>query len=176
MLRYLQLTKKKKITYRADGNKEILGYADASHGPNKKDNRSVTGWIFLLFGGPICWHSKKQIYTALSATEAELVTLADATTQAIWIRNLTIETKIFSPKITISMFCDNRGAILLSQNANFSFKTRHVILKYAIIKERIDPTEISVSFVRSCDMLADFLTKCLSSTSLNQFLSKINLN
>jgi hypothetical protein len=48
--------------------------------------RSTTGYVFKVFGGIVAWKSKRQSTVALSTMEAEYMSSADATRQAIWLR------------------------------------------------------------------------------------------
>ncbi|KAK9716445.1 hypothetical protein RND81_06G234100 [Saponaria officinalis] len=54
------------------------GYSDASWITSANDNKSITGWIFVLGGGAISWASKKQTIIAHSTMEAEFITLTAA--------------------------------------------------------------------------------------------------
>ncbi|CAI5960681.1 unnamed protein product [Closterium sp. NIES-65] len=50
---------------------ELVGYADASHGSDKKDGRGAYGYVYLLGGTAIMWQAKKLTDVALSTTESE---------------------------------------------------------------------------------------------------------
>ena len=79
ILRYLSGTRDYRITYKAlPENPDLFhGYADAAYA-NSDNNRSTTGYVFLVGNGAITWSSKRQISTALSSTEAEYVALSEA--------------------------------------------------------------------------------------------------
>ena len=74
ILRYLQGTKDLGITYdNLNGYADIhvSSYSDADWGSSLIDQRSVSGYVFLIGGGAVAWSSKKQPTVALSSTEAE---------------------------------------------------------------------------------------------------------
>src|SRR5207248_4897786 len=62
-----------------------LGIAsDASFGNCSVTRRSTEGYLFKLFGGAIDWSSTKQKTVTTSTTEAELLALSHAATEALW--------------------------------------------------------------------------------------------
>jgi hypothetical protein len=79
VFRYLKGTRHQRITYggsefRSDSTSifnHYGAYSDADFPSNPDDSKSVSGYIYLLAGGPIAWHSKKQPTVALSTAKAE---------------------------------------------------------------------------------------------------------
>ena len=83
VLRYLSGTRSYGITY---GNilghpNPFLSYADAVFA-NSDEQKSTTGYVFMMAGGAITWYSKRQSITALSSTEAEYIALSEAAREA----------------------------------------------------------------------------------------------
>jgi hypothetical protein len=70
---------------------DIIGYVDSDWASDVQTRKSVTGYVFTLFGGAISWCSKKQTAVALSSTEAEFMALGLATSQGMFLRNVTTE-------------------------------------------------------------------------------------
>ena len=68
------------------------GFSDANFA-NKSDEqtKSISGYCFFLFGMLVSWRSKLQTITATSTFESELVALAFAGNEAVWIRKLLVE-------------------------------------------------------------------------------------
>ena len=68
------------------------GFSDANFA-NKSDEqtKSISGYCFYLFGCLVSWRSKLQTITATSTFESELVALAFAGNEAVWIRKLLTE-------------------------------------------------------------------------------------
>ena len=68
------------------------GFSDANFA-NKSDeqSKSISGYCFFLFGCLVSWRSKLQTITAASTFESELIALAFAGNEAVWIRKLLTE-------------------------------------------------------------------------------------
>ncbi|KAH9753275.1 hypothetical protein KPL71_015010 [Citrus sinensis] len=58
---------------------------------DKDRRRSITGFMFTMYGGAISWKSSLQSVVALSTTEAEYIALTEAVKEAIWLRGLVTE-------------------------------------------------------------------------------------
>lgn len=87
VLRYLAGTAEIGLVYSRTNNL-LFGYANADWGGCTIDRRSYTGYVFLLSGAAITWKSQKQRTVALSSTEAEYISLAEAAKEALYLRNL----------------------------------------------------------------------------------------
>ncbi|GJQ82333.1 hypothetical protein Trydic_g406 [Trypoxylus dichotomus] len=57
---------------------ELVGFADVDWAGDQEDIKSTTGYLFKVYGGTICWSTKKQSTVAMSSTEAEYIALAEA--------------------------------------------------------------------------------------------------
>ncbi|GJW53171.1 ribonuclease H-like domain-containing protein [Tanacetum coccineum] len=64
----------------------VGSYTDASWISNTEDNPSTSGWVFLLGGGVISWHSKKQTCITGSTMEFEFVAVVVAGKEVEWMR------------------------------------------------------------------------------------------
>jgi hypothetical protein len=164
LLRYLRATMDMKLTYYkgiADGD-VILGFSDTDWAGDHADRKSTGGIVFFMSGGPIYWRSYKQTTVALSSTEAEYVTLAEAAKQAIWFRQIAEFCGLDVSNPT-QLFEDNQSAIKICNNPVGHQRTKHIAVKYHFIRDEIeDQRSISVSYCPSDMMLADQLTKALA--------------
>ncbi|RDY01703.1 hypothetical protein CR513_14923, partial [Mucuna pruriens] len=73
---------------------EIYDYCDSNWCDDKSDQKSTTGYVFMMCGAPISWYSKKQLVMALSSCEAEYFATSMGACQALWLKNLMTEMKI----------------------------------------------------------------------------------
>ena len=86
VLRYLKFTRNFCITYTKafNGSKIVVfGFSDADWGSNPVDRISITGYVFMINGGPVSWTSHKQSAVALLTMESEYMALSDASRECI---------------------------------------------------------------------------------------------
>eukprot|EP00253_Pinus_taeda_P008798 PITA_08798 len=67
---------------------DIRGFVDANWAGDLDQRRSISGYVFNLFGGAISWMSKKQAVVALSTIEAEYIAATHASKEAVWLQRL----------------------------------------------------------------------------------------
>ncbi|KAG5896922.1 hypothetical protein JTB14_028150 [Gonioctena quinquepunctata] len=73
----------------SDIDEDILyGYADADWAGDRSDRKSNSGYLFEFMGAMFHWRCKKQTCVALSSTEAEFISLSEASQQAIYLTGL----------------------------------------------------------------------------------------
>ena len=75
------------------------GFADASYAPDgERERKSVSGYVFLVYGNIVSWKSKLQPITAGSTHEAELIGLATAANEGVWLHRLLSEVRVVGTK------------------------------------------------------------------------------
>ena len=156
---YLVGTADYDLQYKRSGN-GLMAYADADWGSDNKSRHSITGNLVMLADGAISWTSKAQKTIALSSTEAEYMSLSDATRQLVWIHSLLGELKL--PVKSIPLCGDNQGAIFTAANAVTEKRTKHIDIRYHYIREVIDKGIVSLYYVDTNNNPADMLTKNLA--------------
>ena len=73
--------------------------ADSSYAPEgERERMSVSGYVFFVYGNIVCWKSKLQPITAGSTHEAELIGLATAANEGVWLHRLLDEIKVIKTK------------------------------------------------------------------------------
>ncbi|PKI75309.1 hypothetical protein CRG98_004349 [Punica granatum] len=85
ILRYLKGTITYGLHIRPGSISSIHGFSDADWAGNPDDHCSVSGFIVFLGSNPISWSSKKHRTVALSSTESEYKSLANATAEILWL-------------------------------------------------------------------------------------------
>ena len=118
--------------------------------------------MFTLGGGAIVWKSVKQKCVADSTMEAEYVAASEAAKEAVWLRNFIMDLDVIPglPR-TITIYCDNNGAVANSKEPRVHKATKHIERKYHLIREIVKRGEVAVAKIASEDNLADPFTKAL---------------
>ncbi|XP_043922131.1 secreted RxLR effector protein 161-like [Protopterus annectens] len=88
VIRYLKDTKDLSLKLSATGDLNLTGYVDSDWVGDLNTCKSTSGYFFKLGNSPISWSSKKQISVALPTTEAEYISAAYASQEAIWLWQL----------------------------------------------------------------------------------------
>ncbi|XP_075515890.1 secreted RxLR effector protein 161-like [Primulina tabacum] len=167
VMRYLKTTRNYMLTYRRSDHLEIIGYSGSDFAGYQDSMRSTSGYIFMLAGGAISWRSAKQALTASSTMASEFVACYEASNHAIlqkpWIER------------PLGLFCDNRSAVLYSNNNRSSTKSKHIDIKFLVVKERAQSGQISIENLGTNSMVADPLTKGLPSNVFHEHTARMGV-
>ena len=175
----------------------VVGFADASYGPpHEKERKSITGFSFFAYGNLVLWKSKLQPIVAASTHECELIALAFAADEAVWLRRLleevgkvsTSPTQFISglqttgnassspPKfLPFLLYGDNKGSLFTATNPDVSHRSKHLDVRYYKIREYIRDELVDVKYVKTNRNVADFFTKGLEKIAF-QFYRDIIFN
>ncbi|XP_043714493.1 secreted RxLR effector protein 161-like [Telopea speciosissima] len=163
VMRYLLRTRDFKLVYRRDERLEVVGYSDSDFSGCTDDMKSTSGYVFLMGGGAISWKSVKQTIIASFTIQAEFVALFEATTQAVWLRNFIAELRVVDTiSKPLQLWCDNNSAVIFSKNNKKSNSSKHIEIKYLLVREKVIEGEVDVAHIPIEKMVADPLTKALS--------------
>ena len=150
------------LTYRRTNNLEIIGYSDFDYAGYKDTRRSTSDYIFMLSNGPISWKSHKRSLIASSIMEVGYVACYEATCHAIWLRNfvsgLHVIASIMRP---LRIYCDNSVVVRFSKNNKIIGGSKHIDIKYLVVREKVQNEVVSIEHIKNTFMLADPLTKGL---------------
>lgn len=158
IMRYLKGTLNYKLTYQRNVQSNLTGFCDADWGGNEIDRRSTTGYVFVMQGAPVSWNSKKQPTVATSTTESEYMAMGSATQEALWLRELRSEL-LDGIVDCVPIYCDNKGAICLSEKNAFQPRTKHISIKHHFLRERVHMNQVKFNYIDTKNNVADFLTK-----------------
>ena len=161
ILKYLKRTRDYQLVYQSDSLKP-LGYTDSDFQADRDEKKSTSGYVFVLGGGAISWRSAKQKCIADSTMEAEYVAASEAAKEAVWLRNYLLDLGIISnlPR-SITVYCDNTGAVANSKEPRSHKATKHIERKYHIIREIVRRGDVQVEKIATLENLADPFTKSL---------------
>jgi hypothetical protein len=161
VLRYLNGTVEQSLKYTRGEGGFLVGYTDADYANDVITRKSVSGMVFFLANGPICWRSKLQPTVALSTCEAEYMAASSAAREALWLRKFLPELGVPCPG-PIPIMCDNKGCLELLKNPISSVKSKHIDVIHHFARERVGRNEICFHYVSSESNMADIFTKPLS--------------
>jgi len=151
---------------------DVCAFSDADWANNKRDRKSITGWVAKLNGDPVSWASKKQKTVALSTCEAELYAEAAAIQEVLWLRGLLKELGLSCRSGSV-VYGDNQAALSASSNGVKSERTKHVDVKYHFITETVEGGDVKLKWVPTQQQEADIFTKPLHAPVFLQLRSRI---
>ena len=171
ILRYLYGTVDVGLLFKKDCGQQCVGYCDSDFARDLDKQRSTTGCIFALGGGPVSWRSILQSTIALSTTEAEYMAATEAVKEAIWLKGLLGDLGVIQENIAV--FCDNQSAIFLAKNQTYHARTKHIDVKYHYVREIIESGVVLLKKIDTKDNPADMLTKIVSEVKFQHYLKLI---
>lgn len=138
----------------------ITAYSDADWAGYPSTRCSTSGYCIFLGNNLVSWSSKRQHTISRSSAEVEYRGVANAVSEATWLRNLLLQMKIPILHATI-VYCDNVSAVYLSSNLVQHQRTKHVEIDIYFVREKV--TLGHVLHVLSTQQFAVIFTKCLPS-------------
>lgn len=110
----------------------------------------------------------------MSTTESEYIAASCAARETIWLRSLLegIGHRCVNPTV---LHVDNQSAIRLVKNPQFHKRTKHIDVRFHLIREKVDNKEIVVEYVRTDCQRVDIFTKALARDLFNRMSESIGL-
>nr|GEW03300.1 retrovirus-related Pol polyprotein from transposon TNT 1-94 [Tanacetum cinerariifolium] len=137
----------------------LTAYADADRVGCQDTRRSTSGSAQFFGNKLVSWSSKKQKSTAISTTRAEYIAMSGCCAQILWMRSqLTDYGFVFNK---ISLYCDNRSAIVLCCNNVQHFTSMHIDIQHHFIRDQVKKGVVELYFVMMDYQLAYIFTKAL---------------
>ena len=104
----------------------------------------------------VSWKSVKQSLIATSTMEVEFTACYEASNQAMWLQNFIIELCIVDGiERPLRINCDNKAIELYSKNNKSLSKSKHIDLKFLVVKERVQSFQVSIEHTSINFMIAD---------------------
>lgn len=139
------------------------GFSDSAFADDIGNRRSTSAFIFVLNGAAVAWKSKQQTLVTRSTHDAEYVGLANASYEISWLRRL-VASLLPNIEGPTSLYGDNQSAISTAYSTIDSVsspRSKHIDIRFHIIREAIHRGDIRLTYVRTDSMVADALTKAL---------------
>ncbi|CAE7665157.1 HCF244, partial [Symbiodinium sp. CCMP2456] len=146
---------------------ELVAWSDASFSPSGE--KSFGASVVTVNGYPVAWKASKQAFVTLSVMEAELLEASTATTLLENIGCLLDELAgLYVPR---RLLVDNASAVAMIAGGPGSWRTRHLKVRSAKIREQVENLELIVEHVGGNGQLADLATKMHGKVRLWELLS-----
>ena len=174
LLKYVKTTRDYALIYPNANSTVLTGYSDSDHAGDLGDRKSTSGFIFMLGGCTVSWKCTKQKTVAISSTEAEYIGLSEATQEAIWFKEVLSELK--APQKQITMCGDNLSSMHIVKNAYSHNRSKHIDVRFHFIRDHYQNGNISLQYVESENLCADFLTKGVNKIKHYKCMKQINLS
>nr|CAN73802.1 hypothetical protein VITISV_001401 [Vitis vinifera] len=175
-LMYAQVCTRLDIAYIVGMLGRYLSNLDSDFAGCLDSRRSTLGYIFMLVGGAVSWKSVKQTVIASSTMEAEFIACYEASNHGIWLRNFITQLRIVDGiQKPLRIDCDNKAAKLYSKNNQSSSKSKHIDIKFLVVKERVQSLQVSIEHINTDSIIADPLTKSLPPKAYHEHVTHMGV-
>jgi len=173
IFKYLRRNPELSISYIGKTNEILLEcYADAAYA-NHLEYRSTLGHCLTINGVIVDWSSKCQKGApAQSSSEAEYMSAASAGNNTVWFQEFLKE--LGFPQGTTVMYEDNEACIKLSKNPQEHSRTKHIQVRYHVIRQYVQDGVIKMVYIPTKSQLADSLTKSLPGVTLRSLVKVLS--
>jgi hypothetical protein len=116
----------------------------------------------------------KQTVVAQSSCESEYIAVGNTTCQALWLAQVLVKVQGSMPSTPL-LRVDNKSVIALIKNPVLHGQSKHIQVKYHLVRQSTENGRIKVEFIRSEKQLGDILTKPLGRVKFLKLCTKIGL-
>ncbi|XP_043596410.1 secreted RxLR effector protein 161-like [Bombus pyrosoma] len=166
ILKYLYRTRDLRLHYKRNEKCETIDcYVDADWTGDHLDRKPTFGYVVRLYGKVIGWKSKKQRCVTKATTYAEYVTLSEAVSELMSIREII---KIFNVNLDdnpVKIYEDNSGVINIAKYGNFVKNSKHIEVHYHYVHEYLKENKTNIIKVSTNENTADIFTNCVGRNS-----------
>ena len=152
----------------------IKAFVDLDWGCCLDTQKSITGFCIFLEKSLVSWKTKKQATFSRSSTEAKYRGLASVSSEITWLTHLLQDLQIPHQEPAL-IYCDNRAAISIASNPTFHERTKHIEIDSHFIRDKIQQGQQKLLTIKSSHQLAHTFTKPLPSSTIHEFMFKMEI-
>ena len=154
-----------------------VGCSDADWASDSVDQKSFSGYSIFFQGSLVSWSATKQKAIALSSTEAEYYTMpvAHAFKEAFWLSSFLSLLKLPVTR-PFPILSDNQATCSLSNSIAISARSKHIDIRHHFLRDHIQSSSFSTTWIPTTDMPGDIFTKPLPSILFNRHCDVLGLN
>ena len=106
----------------------------------------------------------------------EFIACYEASNHGVWLWNFVTGLHIVDDiERPLKSFCDNKSAVLYSNNNRSSSKSKHIDIKFLVVKERVQSGQLSIEHIGTNSMVADPLTKGLPPKMFHEHTARMGV-
>eukprot|EP00438_Fugacium_kawagutii_P021963 Skav208059 [mRNA] locus=scaffold1124:307567:309060:- [translate_table: standard] len=158
----------------ADCTLDIDCFVDSDWAGCRSTRKSTSGTVVQLLNSTVSFGSRTQGAIALSSGEAELYSIGQGTSEALFVRNLLMEAKL-AKAVNITVRTDSTAGKSMATRFGTSKKTKHVELRFLYVQELVVKGTIRLKKVNTKYNCADVLAKYLGSELLVSHLKSLGV-
>ena len=163
VLRYLKTTIDDKLTLRIldkSPNCNLTIDTDSDWASDVSDRKSFSGSCVFYNGALLNFLTSKQATVSTSSTEAEYIAASEAVKEGLYFVNLISEltTTVHLP---VKTYIHNIGAGFIAQNDVNNARTKHIDIRYHLIRDWVAKGTVELFSIATKDNRADLFTKAL---------------
>ncbi|SOV05631.1 uncharacterized protein UDID_18477 [Ustilago sp. UG-2017a] len=179
LLKYLNQTSEYRLElggmHRKHAKQPVVTYTDANWALDPTNGRrSTSGAVTYVYGCPVSWKSHIQKCIALSAVEAELVTVSEAAREALFFSYLLRDLGL--TEVRPVLYTDSQGCIQVSKDPAKHWKLKHIDTRYYFVRDHVQDSDILIKFVGTANNMADILTKPLKGLNMTRISRMMGLD
>ena len=130
----------------------------------------------MFSSGDVSWRNVKQTLIATSTMEAEFVSCFEATSHGAWMKSFISRLRIFySISRPLKVFCDNSAAVFLAKNNKRGSRSKHIDIKYLVIREHVKDKTMVIKHISIELMIANPLTKGMPLSKFKDHIDHMGL-
>ncbi|KAL1342260.1 hypothetical protein AAHE18_09G145200 [Arachis hypogaea] len=174
VVRYLKGHPGQGILLLKENDLQFYGWCDSDWAGCPLTRRSLTEW-FIQFGTtPISWKTQKQQTVSASFAEVEYHSMAKATRELIWIKDILSSLHMSHPA-PIRLHCDSQAALHIAKNLVFHERTKHIEVDCHFVWDEIIHNRLLPSYIPTHLQLADIFTKTFGTKQFGKLLVKLGI-
>ena len=113
---------------------------------------------------------------ASSTMAAEFIACYEASNHGVWLRNFVTKLRIVNGiERPLKIYCDNKSAVLYSNNNRSSVKSKHIDIKFLVVKKIVQSGQIFIEHIGTNFMIADPLTKGLAPKVFHEHIATMSV-
>jgi len=125
-----------KYTRAAQDEDALEGYVDAYYADIVNTRKSISSFVFSLYGTIISWKTNQQPMMALFTTQAEYIVPVEGMKEAMWLKATTVELGV--TQVCVKMHYDNKSVIHLMNHQVYHVRGKYIDIHLHFIRDMIE--------------------------------------